>query len=166
MKSESWVEQVQKALNLTKIRADELQRFCQKYNIAELRSSTYRVSYERAVDDMLNNLVVTGTIEETEVTLRAWESNTKPYVTVEAAVSVAGRELKIHNGRPMGQRTVSPKTEFSDLSNTLATALAKVFNASVEIWEYEGYGNKFETLEVVDESDHIEVAFNRLEEDC
>ena len=166
VKSEKvWLDKVTSRLTMQAERVAELQRFCEKFAITNLRPSeslrlNELLSYDEVVGDLLEKLHVYASIGEYTVQLFASRRKNKPYISLEAQFEIENRKLKIYNKRMENDLSKS-ETRFSDESHQIASVLGEILGMEKVIVEELVDGTKMaEALIVRDDKDSIVVAYN------
>ena len=158
----TWGNEVENKLTIRTERVKELERFCTKFGIGELRSLGDPLSYGEAVDELLlKRNYVHGSIGKYAVKLSASRSKNVPFISLEAQLELAERELQICNQRA-GSDVSKPETEFSDESHQIASAIAEVLGMEKVVVGFGGEIKMSEALIVRDDKDSIVVAYNKL----
>ena len=162
----TWLDEVANRLTIQAERVAELQRFCKKWDIDNLRTSEKSLSSEEAVIRMLRRDYVYARIGKHAVQLFGHRSKDMPYVSLEARFDLEDREMKIRN-KCIQDGISKPETKFSDESHQIASALSEVLNMDKIVVEEFVSGIKTgEALIVRDEKDSIVVAYNDMTHDC
>jgi len=174
-KGETWIEKVEAQLGIAEVQANELRRFLKTYRIEKILhpSETIRPSEGKpaTIQEIVSNLPWKNL--KAKIGNEYWDFEVlgainEPFIHIALKVLIHGRSITLRNGNPYSDPDVEeisePTTEFSDESHRIADALVKVFGGRKGFV----YNKRVdcESLVVLLDKDHFEVAYNYLEADC